>query len=99
MVRVTSFCGCDACVRLNVVVSLDWCFCGGLLVVSCVSAVLFLRVVFVLWDVFGLLGVGADVAFVAGLLVGVWWRLYLRRRSFCLLRTSAVMTRCMADAL
>ena len=76
-----------------------WWFIGGLLVVSCVLAVLFLRVVFVLWDVFGLFGVGADVALIAGLLVGVWWRLYLRRRSFCLLRTSAVMTRCMDYAL
>ena len=99
VVRVSNSGGCGDCVRLNVFVSLDWCFCGGLLAVSCVLAVLFLKVVFVFWDVLGLLGVGVGIVVVAGLLVGVWWRLYLRRRSFCLLRTSAVMTRCMADAL
>ncbi len=48
VVRVANSGGCGDCVRLNVVVSLDCCFCGGLLVVSCVLAVLFLRVVFVL---------------------------------------------------
>ena len=40
MVRVASFGGCDECVRLNVVVILDCCFCAGLLMFACVVFVL-----------------------------------------------------------
>ena len=70
VVRVANSGGCGVCVRLHVVVILVWCLCVGLLVLSCVLSVLFLIVVFVMWDVLGVLGVGDGIFVVSGLLVG-----------------------------